>query len=112
MRFLIDLQGAQNGSRHRGIGRFSLALARAIARNAGEHQVFILLNGLFPDTIGDIQASFSGILAADRFLIFTAPGPVAELRPENFWRLRTAEILREDVIDALSSDAVLVNTMV
>jgi glycosyltransferase involved in cell wall biosynthesis len=112
MRILIDLQGAQNGSRHRGIGRYSLALAKAISKNAGAHQVFILLNGLFPESIEDIRASFCETLAADRFLIFTAPGPVAELRHENTWRRRTAEILREYVIDTFAPDAVLITSMV
>jgi glycosyltransferase involved in cell wall biosynthesis len=112
LRILIDLQGAQNGSRHRGIGRYSLALARGIARNAGEHRVFILLNANFPDTIADIIAAFSGILAADRFLIFTTPGPVDELRSENLWRRLTAEILREYVIDTLLPDVVLVTSMI
>jgi hypothetical protein len=112
LRILIDLQGAQNGSRYRGIGRYSLALAKGIARNAGEHKVFILLNGLFSATIADIRASFSGILAEDRFLVFTSPGPVNELRSENAWRRRTAEILREYVIDALLPDVVLITSMV
>jgi O-antigen biosynthesis alpha-1,2-mannosyltransferase len=112
MRILIDLQGAQNDSRHRGIGRYSLALARAIVRNAGAHQVFILLNGLFPETIEYLRKSFSDILGADRLLIFTSPGPVAELRPENTWRRQTAEILREYVIDTLSPDALLISSMV
>jgi glycosyltransferase involved in cell wall biosynthesis len=112
LRILIDLQGTQNGSRHRGIGRYSLALAKGIARNAGEHRVFILLNGLFPSTIADIRASFSGILAEDRFLVFTSPGPVDELRSGNTWRRRTAEILREYVIDTLLPDVVLITSMV
>ena len=112
LRILIDLQSAQNGSRHRGIGRYSLALAKGIARNAGEHRVFILLNGLFPATIPDIRASFSDTLAEDRFLVFTAPGPVAELQPRNTWRRRSAEILREYVIDTLSPDVVLIASMV
>jgi glycosyltransferase involved in cell wall biosynthesis len=112
MRILIDLQGAQNGSRDRGIGRYSLAIAQGIARNAGDHAVFILLNGLFPDTIEDLRASFSDLLPADRFLIFTAPGPVSGLSSENNWRRCTAEIMREHVIDMLSPDAILVTSMV
>ena len=44
MRIVIDLQGAQNGSRHRGIGRYSVALAKSIVRNRGNHEIFILLN--------------------------------------------------------------------
>ena len=38
MRIVIDLQGAQSESRFRGIGRYSLSLALAMARNAGDHR--------------------------------------------------------------------------
>lgn len=113
LRILIDLQGAQCGSRHRGIGRYSLALAKGIARNSGEHQVFILLNGLFSDSINDIQQAFGDLLSEDRFLVLTFTGPVAEVSSEgNSWRRRTAEILREYVIDILSPDAVLITSMI
>jgi len=112
MRILIDLQGAQNGSRHRGIGRFSLAFAKAVAKHAGEHKVFILLNGLFPETIESIRSSFSGSLDSERFLIFECPGPVAELPPENTWRRKSAEALREYVISTLRPDAVLITSLV
>ena len=44
MRILIDLQGAQTGSRHRGIGRYSLDITKAILRNSDNHEVLILLN--------------------------------------------------------------------
>jgi glycosyltransferase involved in cell wall biosynthesis len=112
LRILIDLQGAQNNSRHRGIGRYSLALTKGIARNAGEHKVFVLLNGLFPETIDAIQSSLSSLISRDRFLIFQCAGPVAELNGENSWRRRTAEILREQVIDSLAPDIVLITSMV
>jgi glycosyltransferase involved in cell wall biosynthesis len=112
MRILIDLQGAQNASRYRGIGRYSLALAKGIARNAAGHQVFILLNGLFSETIDEIKASFSGILSASRFIIFSSPGPVSAVRSENIWRRCTAEILREHLIDSIAPDALLITSMI
>lgn len=112
MRILIDLQGAQNNSRHRGIGRYSLALAKAMARNAGAHRVFILLNGLFADTIDEIRDAFADLLPADRFLVFHAPGPVSELNTDNDWRRLSAEVLREHVIESLAPDALLVTSLV
>lgn len=112
MRILIDLQGAQSGSRSRGIGRYSLALAKAIVRNAREHEVLILLNGLFAESIKDVQTIFHDTFGTDRCLIFTAPGPVAALTGENAWRRRTAEILREYFINLIAPDAVLITSMV
>ena len=111
MRILIDLQGAQNGSRHRGIGRYSLALAKGIARNRGIHEVFILLNGLFPDAIADIQQSFSGLLPSHHIIIFNAVGPVDELLKANTWRLRSAEMIREKIVNELNPDIHLISSL-
>ncbi|HEV2219017.1 MAG TPA: glycosyltransferase family 1 protein, partial [Casimicrobiaceae bacterium] len=48
MKIAIDLQASQTpGSRWRGIGRYSLELARGILRNRGSHQVHLLLNHAF-----------------------------------------------------------------
>ncbi len=38
MRIVIDLQGAQTESRFRGIGRYSIAIARGIIRNNSRHE--------------------------------------------------------------------------
>ena len=46
MRIVIDLQGAQTDSRFRGIGRYSLSLAKAMVRNRGEHEIIIALSAL------------------------------------------------------------------
>ena len=62
MRIVIDLQGAQShGSRHRGIGRYTLALAQAIVRNRGDHDVFLVLSDRFPETIADIRTAFESL---------------------------------------------------
>lgn len=112
MRILIDLQGAQNNSRTRGIGRYTLSFSKALARVAGPHRVFVLLNSLFPDTIADIKREFSGLLADTRFLVFDSPGPVDELNEANTWRRLAGEMLREYVIETLKPDAVIVPSLV
>ena len=73
MRIVLDMQGAQTESRFRGIGRYSTALAQAIARNAGEHEIWIVLNSLFPEAIEDIRVAFAGLLPAERIVIFEVP---------------------------------------
>jgi glycosyltransferase involved in cell wall biosynthesis len=112
VRILIDLQGNQNNSRERGIGRYSLALTKAIARNAGGHQIFILLNSLFPETVAEIKQSLNGLIPESNIFVFTAPGPVDELLPDNHWRTRSGELLREYVIDLIAPDAVLVTSLI
>ena len=52
MRIVIDLQAAQSpGSRHRGIGRYAVSLAKAMLHHRGDHDIHIALNGAFADTI-------------------------------------------------------------
>ena len=111
MRILIDLQGAQSGSRHRGIGRYSTSLAKAIIRNAGNHEVFILLNGLFERDIPQIINDFSSILPEERFVIFSAPGPVEGLVAQNVWRMEISELIRERMINDLAPDVLLIMSL-
>lgn len=75
MRIVIDLQGAQTSSRLREIGRYSLSLARAIARNRKDHEVMIALNALFPETLAPIRAEFEGLLPGENILVWSIHGP-------------------------------------
>ena len=111
MRILIDLQGAQTESRYRGIGRYSLALAKGIARNRGEHEVIIALNGLFPETIQPLRQAFSGILPPGNIRVWYAPGPVRALTSGSLWRRKAAEQLRRAFFESLRPDVVLVTSL-
>lgn len=111
MRIVIDLQGAQTDSRFRGIGRYSLSLALAMARNAGEHEIWLVLNGGLPAAIPDIRRAFEGLIPKERIRVFDIPSPLAEHDKGNAWRARAAEKIREYFIDALRPDAVLVTSL-
>jgi glycosyltransferase involved in cell wall biosynthesis len=112
MRILIDLQACQStGSRHRGIGRYSLALARAMVINAGQHDLHLMLSGLFPDTIQTLQQEFADLLPRKNLHIWQAPGPVAELFSDNYWRSRAAELVREQALVSLRPDIVHVSSL-
>lgn len=111
MRLVIDLQGAQASNRFRGIGRYSLSLAQALVRNRGDHEVFIALSDLFPETIEPIRAAFDDILPQDHIRVWTAQGPV-RAADHAFDVLRnTAELLREQFLASLAPDVVLVSSL-
>jgi glycosyltransferase involved in cell wall biosynthesis len=95
MRIVLDMQGAQTKSRFRGIGRYTMSLAKAIVRNRGEHEIILALSGLFPDTIEPIRAAFDGLLPQENIRVWHAPGPVRECQPGNDWRREVAERIRE-----------------
>lgn len=111
MRIAIDMQGAQYGNRQHGIGRHTLSLALAIARNRGTHEVFLALNGLLPDTIATIRAMFDGLLPQENIRVWQAPGPVYGLSTANDWRRRTAELVREAFLASLKPDMVIVTSL-
>lgn len=111
MRILIDMQGAQSESRFRGIGRYSLSIALAIARNAGPHEVWLALNGALPDSLAGIGKAFEALVPARRIKVFGVPTPVAEHDPANGWRARAAEHVRAHFLAELQPDVVLVTSL-
>jgi len=111
MRIVLDLQGAQAGSRFRGIGRYSLSLAKAIALNRGRHEVLIALNDMFPETIEPIRAEFDALLPQPNIKVWVAPGPVWYFDSANLRRRQIAERLREAFLASLQPDVVLVSSL-
>lgn len=112
MRIVIDMQGAQTESRFRGIGRYSLALAQGIVRNRGEHEVFLVLNGMLNDSIENIRAAFADLLPQSHIRVWYAEGPVSDRDPANKPRREVAELIRQACIDDLQPDVVHVTSAV
>lgn len=112
MKILLDLQGCQAvGSRDRGIGRYSLALAQSIIAQAAQHDVHVLLNGRFPETVERLRAGFSPMLPPGRIAVFTPPAGCAEVDCPDGWRTRAAEIVRRHAIRELRPDVLHVSSL-
>lgn len=112
MRILIDLQGAQTGSRYRGIGRYSLDITKAILRNSDEHEVLILLNGTIASEIEAIREELDGLINQDCILVWEGVGPTAYINENNRWRQRVSELIREAYICQINPDVVVLTTFV
>lgn len=111
MRIVIDMQGAQASNRQRGIGRYSLALTRAIIEQRGEHEVILALNGLFPDSVESIRSTFDKLLPAKNIVIWQSSGTIGSLDEANTWRRKSAELLREGFIASMRPDVVLITSL-
>jgi glycosyltransferase involved in cell wall biosynthesis/ADP-heptose:LPS heptosyltransferase len=111
MRVVIDLQGAQSGSRTRGIGRYSLTFAQAIARNCGNHEVLLALNEAFPETIEPLRRAFHGLVPRNGIRVWCAPGPTRSLDPANEMRRRRAKAIYEAFLASLDPDIVHVTSL-
>ena len=111
MRLLLDIQGAQGGSRHSGLGRYSLELARALAETRGGHEVVVLLNGLMRQSADALEAAFAPILGLGAIHRFFPPaGCAAGDDPHHPGRL-LAEQVRAQAILALAPDMVHVGSL-
>jgi len=111
MRIVLDLQACQGSSKHRGIGRYSMALAQAMLRRGGEHDFRVVLNNHFPDTVAPLRRQLDGLLPQSHITAFDLPGPIWEHDRNNAWRLRAAEQLREYHLGTLNPDVVHVTSL-
>lgn len=115
MRIVLDLQACQGSNRERGIGRYAMSLALHIARLAGthgrEHDLRIVLNNRFSDTIEPIRHAFDGLVPRERITVFDVPAQIAGAGPENGWRMRAAEQVREHYLADLRPDIVHVASL-
>jgi glycosyltransferase involved in cell wall biosynthesis len=111
MRIVIDMQGAQTISRFRGIGRYSLSLALAMTRNAGEHEIWLALNGAFPESILGIRHAFDGLIPQERIRVFEVPIHVTKVERANAWCEYASENIREHFLQQLKPDVVLVSSL-
>ncbi|VWB12516.1 glycosyltransferase [Burkholderia metallica] len=112
MRIVIDMQGAQStGSRNRGIGRYTQAIAKGLVRNRGEHEIFLALSDLFPETIEPIREAFSNVLPLENIRVWHAAAPVAHVEKSNDWRRHAAELGFESFLCALKPDFIYVTSL-
>jgi glycosyltransferase involved in cell wall biosynthesis len=111
MRIVIDMQGAQTESRFRGIGRYTLSFALAVARYKAEHEIYLVLNGLMTNTIEPIRVAFDGLLPQENIKVWYAPGPVSAMEMRNDSKRCAAELIREAFIMQLQPDIVHVSSL-
>ena len=96
---------------HRGIGRYSMALALAMARNSAGHDLRIVLNQDYPDSVAALRKAFDGLVPQSHITTFAVPVPAGEVDPRNAWRVRAAERIREHYLASLRPDVVHVASL-
>lgn len=112
MRVVIDLQACQHeGNLTRGIGRYALALTRAMLREAGDDEILIALNGELPASVELIRALLADQLPDDRIRVWKGVPDIAGLDPANDWRRAAAAQVRQAFLEGLAPDVVLVSSL-
>lgn len=96
---------------HRGIGRYSIALALAMARNSAGHDLRIVLNEGFADSAAALRKAFDGLVPQSHITTYATPAPAAEADPANAWRIAAGERIRERYLASLRPDVVHVASL-
>ena len=111
MHIVIDMQDTQTESRHLGIGRYTLSLAKAMARQRGENEIVLALSGCFPAAIEPIRAAFAGLLPQENIKVWYVPEPLKACHRDNQWRGLAAQSIRESFFTSLAPDVVFVTSV-
>ncbi len=106
MRIVIDLQVAQLLPTNTYGQCGALNFAKSLAKNIGSHELKIVLNNCFPDSIDPIVAFFHELVPPEDIHVFEIPCDIELKKPTNMWRRRGAELLREAFIASLQPDIV------
>lgn len=110
MKIIIDLQAAQSNSRLHGIGRYSLSFSKAVARHAGRHEIWLVLNGCFPNEIEKIRKNFNNLIPPEHIKVFYTNQPTAEYLNYTS-NIMISKKLRENFINSLAPDIVHVSSL-
>ena len=106
MKIVLDLQGAQSHSRHRGIGRYTLSMARAFAEVASHHEICLALNGLHAESALALMERFTDLIPRDRIWLSELPGGIAGCNTSDPWRSRLAEAAYAECLAASNADLI------
>src|SRR5690348_15800536 len=111
MRVVVDLQACQShASRNRGIGRYSLALLKAMLQQASGDEVWVALNGELPGTIEPLRAALDDLIPQSRIVVWRAVSGFSAELPANDWRRNAAAQVRQSFLESLAPDVVHVSS--
>ncbi|XYJ11343.1 glycosyltransferase family 4 protein [Telluria sp. B2] len=106
MRLIFDLFPTQSESRYRGIGRFTLSLAKAMAAQAGGRDLRLLANGLYPDSAEQFRTEFAGLVAPGAYACYTHL-PLDPRNTDDLHQEQLASALVHTAYQAIGADVVL-----
>lgn len=111
MRIVVDMQGAQNGSRFRGIGRYSSAFVKHLIDVAEHHEVVLVLSAAFPETLEPLRREFECLERRGNIRVWHPVTPTPFADPRSTSRRLVSELIREAFFASLQADVVLVTSL-
>ncbi len=106
MRLVFDLFPCQTASRRRGIGRYTQSLAESMLHLQGQHDVFLLANQHFPDSVDELRQQFGAMVNPGHFSTYTHT-PLKGFGTDHPNDLAVAAALVHHAYQAIAPDVVL-----
>lgn len=111
MRLVIDMIGAQSASRARGIGRYTLELARALAAEPRDHEVLLAVCEDIGASADLIRTDFPELAAQGHVVGYRTLRHVTYEDPADAWRRCAGALVRDAAFAALGADVILESSM-
>lgn len=112
MKLIIDLQACQSPeSRNRGIGRYSQSLAMSIARQAQDHDLWLFLTDVYPESIESIRKIYDSFIPQDKIIVWQAPELASEFDKSLIEKRIKVEAAREAFLTSLNPDFIHVSSL-
>ncbi|NQT57510.1 MAG: glycosyltransferase family 4 protein [Bacteroidetes bacterium] len=111
MRIVIDMQALQSESRIRGIGRYVTSLVKTMMVRHPDHEYYLVLNGLFENTIEEIRSIFYNLLPQDQIKIWVSPPHLDQNYRLLTLKRHISEMVWETYLLSLNPDIILIPSL-
>ena len=106
LRLVLDLRACQAPAGGGERGAFALSFARSFAVAAGEHEVFVALDGSLSDSIPALKEALAGVVLPERVVVYSLPRPAGGASAAGPWRRHAAAAMRRAFFEWLGADLV------
>jgi glycosyltransferase involved in cell wall biosynthesis len=106
MKIVLDLQGAQSQSRLRGIGRYTLSMAKAFVQEAAHHELWLLLNGCEDETSLALVEQFEETIPRRRIVVNELPADIAGSHGANWSVQQIAASAHAAALEGMQADCI------
>ena len=109
MRIVIDMQEAQLRYPSDPISQFSMLLVKSMIKNNHNHQIIIVLNNNFPESISFMRHFFSSLIPKESLLVWVCLTPSMQDEKNKLDVIKINEYLRESFILSLQPDVLFMS---
>ncbi|MEE3501690.1 glycosyltransferase [Acidiphilium acidophilum] len=111
MRLLVDMIGAQSASRYRGIGHYTRGFVKGLIATSGEHEVYLAVCTNLAESAEAVRTEFGKLVSEERILNYHVLDGTSFVSPDNTWRRRASELVRDTAFASCEPDVILASSI-